>query len=127
MCSRRSRTAPAAAAGEPLFVTADLTAPGGIDAVVPAVRDRFGIPDVVVYTLGGSHASAGGFAALTDAHWQDEFALSPLVAVRLDRALLLAMRDTGRGAVVHVSFIQRRLPLPDAALGYAAAKAALAT
>ncbi|GGS40725.1 hypothetical protein GCM10010238_32970 [Streptomyces griseoviridis] len=57
----------------------------------------FGIPDVVVYTLGGSHASAGGFAALTDAHWQDEFALSLLVAVRLDRALLLAMRDTGRG------------------------------
>jgi NAD(P)-dependent dehydrogenase (short-subunit alcohol dehydrogenase family) len=34
---------------------------------------------------------------------------------------------TGRGAVVHVSSIQRRMPLYEATLGYAAAKAALST
>ncbi|MFE0905457.1 SDR family oxidoreductase [Streptomyces rochei] len=122
-----ARTAPASAADDALFVTADLTTPDGVGAVVSAVGDRLGTPDVVVHTLGGSQAPAGGFAALTDAHWQDELALNLLAAVRLDRALLPAMRDAGRGAVVHVSSIQRRLPLPDATLGYAAAKAALTT
>src|SRR2546423_14589774 len=37
------------------------------------------------------------------------------------------MREAGRGAVVHGARIQRRLPLFDATLGYAAAKAALTT
>ncbi|MEU5184767.1 SDR family oxidoreductase [Streptomyces longwoodensis] len=122
-----ARTAPADAASDPLFVTADLTTPEGVATVASAVRDRLGTPHVVVHTLGGSQAPAGGFAALTDAHWQDELTLNLLAAVRLDRALLPAMRDAGRGAVVHVSSIQRRLPLPDATLGYAAAKAALTT
>ncbi|MET9174007.1 SDR family oxidoreductase [Streptomyces misionensis] len=122
-----ARTAPSDAAPDPLFVTADMTTPEGVDTVASAVRERLGTPHVVVHTLGGSRAPAGGFAALTDTHWQDELALNLLAAVRLDRALLPAMRGAGRGAVVHVSSIQRRLPLPDATLGYAAAKAALTT
>jgi NAD(P)-dependent dehydrogenase (short-subunit alcohol dehydrogenase family) len=35
------------------------------------------------------------------------------------------MIDAGRGAVVHVSSIQRTMPLFDSTLGYAAAKAAI--
>ncbi|MFG2358424.1 SDR family oxidoreductase [Streptomyces sp. NPDC048521] len=119
-----ARTAPPTA-DERFFVTADLTSPEGIDRVVSAVRERLGTLDVLVHTLGGSHSPAGGFAALTEEHWHDEIALNLLSAVRLDRALLPAMRQAGRGAVVHVSSIQRRLPLFDATLGYAAAKAAL--
>jgi NAD(P)-dependent dehydrogenase (short-subunit alcohol dehydrogenase family) len=123
-----ARTAPPTAAhAQSSFVAADLTSLEGIDTVVTAVHERLGTLDVLVHTLGGSHAPAGGFAALTEEHWQDELALNLLAAVRLDRALLPAMRRAGRGAVVHVSSIQRRLPLPDATLGYAAAKAALTT
>lgn len=48
-------------------------------------------------------------------------------AVRLDRALLPQMIAQGAGAVVHVSSIQRRLPLPESTTAYAAAKAALTT
>jgi NAD(P)-dependent dehydrogenase (short-subunit alcohol dehydrogenase family) len=109
------------------FVTADLTTTEGIGTVVDHVRDRFGTLDVLVHTLGGSSASPGGFAALNDRHWDDELKLNLLAAVRLDRALLPAMVDAGRGAVVHVSSIQRRMPLHEATLGYAAAKAALTT
>jgi NAD(P)-dependent dehydrogenase (short-subunit alcohol dehydrogenase family) len=47
--------------------------------------------------------------------------------VRLDRALLPQMIARGRGAVIHVASIQRRLPLPDSTTAYAAAKAALTT
>lgn len=48
-------------------------------------------------------------------------------AVRLDRALIPQMVERGGGAVIHVSSIQRRMPLPDSTTAYAAAKAALTT
>jgi NAD(P)-dependent dehydrogenase (short-subunit alcohol dehydrogenase family) len=109
------------------FVAADATTPDGVATIAERVRERFGALDILVHVLGGSHAPAGGFAALTDEHWQAELALNLLPAVRLDRALLPPMREAGRGAVVHVASIQRRLPLFDSTLGYAAAKAALTT
>jgi NAD(P)-dependent dehydrogenase (short-subunit alcohol dehydrogenase family) len=37
------------------------------------------------------------------------------------------MTEAGSGVIVHVSSIQRRMPLDEATLGYAAAKAALTT
>ena len=68
-----------------------------------------------------------GSAALTDEEWQRELDLNLLAAVRLDRALLPAMLKQRSGVIIHVTSIQRVLPLYDATLGYAAAKAALAT
>ena len=46
-------------------------------------------------------------------------------AVRLDRAFLPSMLQQGSGVIIHISSIQRTLPLYDATLAYAAAKAAL--
>src|SRR5947208_16753545 len=46
-------------------------------------------------------------------------------AVRLDRALVPAMIAQGAGVIIHITSIQRQLPLPDATIAYAAAKAAL--
>jgi NAD(P)-dependent dehydrogenase (short-subunit alcohol dehydrogenase family) len=119
-----ARTAPADAG---LFVTADLTTPDGTAAVAEAVRAGFGTPDIVVHTLGGSSSPAGGYTVLDDDLWAAELRLNLLAAVRLDRALLPGMTERGTGAIVHVSSIQRRMPLHEATLGYAAAKAALTT
>jgi len=47
--------------------------------------------------------------------------------VRLDRLLLPDMISRGEGVVIHVTSIQRALPLPEATTAYAAAKAALST
>ena len=77
--------------------------------------------------LGGSSAPGGGFAALDDARWFDELNQNLMPAVRLDRALLPAMLAQGSGVIVHVSSIQRVLPLPESTTAYAAAKAALST
>jgi NAD(P)-dependent dehydrogenase (short-subunit alcohol dehydrogenase family) len=107
------------------FVAADLTSPEGPGLVAERVAARFGRADVVVHVAGGSSAPAGGFATLDDAVWQDELALNLLAAVRLDRVLVPTMVAAGSGAVVHVSSIQREMPLPGATLAYAAAKAAL--
>lgn len=110
-----------------MFVTADLTTPKGCAMLVAAVGERLGGVDVIVHMLGGSSAPAGGFAALTDAEWAKELDLNRMAAIRLDRELVPAMVAQGRGVVIHVTSIQRELPLPEATTAYAAAKAALST
>jgi NAD(P)-dependent dehydrogenase (short-subunit alcohol dehydrogenase family) len=110
-----------------LFVRADVSTVTGVAEVVGAVLERFGGLDILVHNVGGSSAPGGGFAALTDAEWHRELDLNLLSAVRLDRALLPSMLKQGSGAIIHVTSTQRRLPLYEATLAYAAAKAALAT
>ncbi len=108
-----------------LFVRADVSTVTGVAEVVGAVLERFGGLDILVHNVGGSSAPGGGFAALTDAEWHRELDLNLLSAVRLDRALLPSMLKQGSGAIIHVTSTQRRLPLYEATLAYAAAKAAL--
>jgi len=110
-----------------MFVAADLTTPEGCATLAAAVRERLGGVDIVVHMLGGSSAPAGGFAALGDVEWTKELDLNLMAAVRLDRELVPAMVEQGRGVVIHVTSIQRELPLPEATTAYAAAKAALST
>jgi NAD(P)-dependent dehydrogenase (short-subunit alcohol dehydrogenase family) len=109
------------------YVQADLTDTAGIEALVHAIRSGVGEVDAIVHALGGSSAPNGGFAALSDEWWFNELNLNLMAAVRLDRALVPTMVARGRGVVVHVSSIQRRLPLFESTTGYAAAKAALTT
>lgn len=109
------------------FLGADLTTSEGCSALATAVRERMGGVDVIVHMLGGSSAPAGGFAALDDSQWRRELDLNLMPAVRLDRELVPAMVEQGAGVVVHVTSIQRVMPLPEATTAYAAAKAALST
>ena len=109
------------------FVAADLMTEEGCRVVADAARQRLGGVDIVVHMLGGSAAPAGGFAALGEAEWRREFDLNFYPAVRLDRLLVQDMVRQGSGVVVHVTSIQRLLPLPEATTAYAAAKAALST
>jgi NAD(P)-dependent dehydrogenase (short-subunit alcohol dehydrogenase family) len=112
---------------EELFAAADLTTPEGAAALAAAAQERLGAIDVIVNMLGGSSAPGGGFAALKDADWARELDLNLMPAVRLDRELVPEMVSRGSGAVIHVTSIQRQLPLPEATTAYAAAKAALST
>jgi NAD(P)-dependent dehydrogenase (short-subunit alcohol dehydrogenase family) len=114
--------------GQPaLFVEADLSTAEGTEKVLRLVRTRLGGVDILVHNVGGSSAPGGGFAALTAEHWQQALNINLLAAVRLDRGLLPLMLAQGAGVIIHISSIQRRLPLFEATLAYAAAKAALST
>jgi NAD(P)-dependent dehydrogenase (short-subunit alcohol dehydrogenase family) len=121
-----ARAAPAELADRDHFIAADITTAQGCAAVADAVGDRLGGVDIVVHVVGGSSAPAGGFAALDDREWHRALDLNLFPAVRLDRALLPAMLEQRSGVIVHLTSIQRQLPLPDATMAYAAAKAALA-
>lgn len=118
-----ARTIPAGA--NPDLIQADMSTRTGADHVIKTTLDRWGGLDILVNCVGGSSAPAGGALALTDDHWQQEFELNLFSAVRLDRGFLPAMLKQGSGVILHVSSIQRSMPLHESTLGYAAAKAAL--
>ena len=120
-----ARSAPPELPTPDLFVGADISTAEGTEKVVRYVLDRLGGVDILVNNVGGSSARGGGFAALTDEDWQAALNQNLLAAVRLDRALLPSMLKQGSGVIIHISSIQRRLPLFEATLAYAAAKAAL--
>ena len=109
------------------YIRADLTTPEGVAHLAQCVLQDWGGVDIVINVLGGSNTPAGGFAAISDEHWLDELNLNLMPAVRLDRALLPAMLAQGSGVIIHVSSIQRIMPLPESTTAYAAAKAALTT
>ncbi len=120
-----ARTTPARLSDADLFVAADVATAEGCSIVAEAVFHRLGGVDIIVHVVGGSSAPAGGFAALDDDQWHRALDQNLFPAVRLDRALLPAMLDRGAGVIIHITSIQRQLPLPDATIAYAAAKAAL--
>jgi NAD(P)-dependent dehydrogenase (short-subunit alcohol dehydrogenase family) len=119
-----ARSAPADLPNPELFVAADVSTADGVARVARAALDRLGGVDIVVHVVGGSRQEPGGVLALTDDDWQHGFDVNLFSAVRLDRALLPSMIEQGRGAIVHVTSVQRRVPLPTT-VPYAAAKAAL--
>ncbi len=121
-----ARTRPETLA-EDLFIAADLTTEEGCARAAEGARQRLGGIDIIVHMLGGSSAPGGGFAALGEDEWRRELDLNLFPAVRLDRQLVPEMVARGSGVVIHVSSIQRLLPLPEATTAYAAAKAALST
>jgi NAD(P)-dependent dehydrogenase (short-subunit alcohol dehydrogenase family) len=107
------------------FIQADGSTRKGADHIIQTTLDRLGGLDILISAVGGSSAPGGGALALTDEIWQQEFELNLFSAVRLDCGFLPAMLKQGSGVIIHVSSIQRTLPLPEATLAYAAAKAAL--
>lgn len=122
-----ARTSPHAPIEGVHYMEADLaSAEGARHAGEAALRHLGGI-DVLINVVGGSSAPTGGFAALDDAEWAKALDLNLMSAVRLDRALLPMMIAQGSGVILHVTSIQRSLPLPEATTAYAAAKAALST
>ncbi|HWW07596.1 SDR family oxidoreductase [Collimonas sp.] len=120
-----ARHRPEGLANDADFVAADLSTPEGSATVARHVLEHLGGIDILVSNVGGSSAPGGGALALSGDDWQYAFETNLFAAVRLDRVLLPSMVAQGSGVIVHISSIQRRLPLFEATLAYAAAKAAL--
>ena len=122
-----ARSLPSRAVENVRYVAVDLSTAEGAYHTAESVREHLGGIDILINVVGGSTAPAGGFAALDDSEWSKELDLNLMSAVRLDRALLPSMIAQGSGVVIHVTSIQRVLPLPDSTIAYAAAKADLST
>jgi NAD(P)-dependent dehydrogenase (short-subunit alcohol dehydrogenase family) len=120
-----ARSTPSDLGAPELFIQADIGTAEGAEKVVKTIIERFSGVDILVHNVGGSTAPAGGVLALNNDEWQRAIDVNLFSAVRLDRGLIPEMLKQGSGVIVHISSIQRRLPLFEATLAYAAAKAAL--
>jgi NAD(P)-dependent dehydrogenase (short-subunit alcohol dehydrogenase family) len=118
-----ARSMPADASADQVVV-ADVATADGVAALAAEALERLGAIDIAVHNVGGSGQHDGGAATLTDEDWQSALETNLLAAVRLDRAVIPGMVERGAGAIVHITSIQRRSPLPTS-VPYAAAKAAL--
>ena len=107
------------------FIQADVAVSDGTNKIIRETFDRFQGVDILVHNVGGSSAPSGGFLTVTDELWQQAMNENLFPAVRLDRGFLPSMIDRGSGVIIHISSIQRTLPLYDSTLAYASAKAAL--
>ena len=107
------------------YIQADVGTSDGCNLLMKAILDEWQGIDGIVHVVGGSSASAGGFAVLNDEEWYKAFNQNLMPAVRLDKALLPLMIKQGKGVIIHISSIQRSLPLYESTIAYAAAKAAL--
>jgi 3-oxoacyl-[acyl-carrier protein] reductase len=82
-------------------VVGDSRDPDALNRLVEVAQERFGGIDVVINNTGGP--PAGHFAALADDDWTAAFELTVLSAVRLTRAALPALRESGSGRVVNIT------------------------
>lgn len=120
-----ARTRPADLPKPELFVQADLATAEGVEKVIHGVKEVLGGIDILVNNVGGSSTPPGGALVLTDEDWLHALNWNLLAAVRLDRGLLPMMLEQCSGVIIHISSTQRRLPMYETTLAYAAAKAAL--
>ncbi len=93
------------------FVPADITTVEGTDKIIEQVAHNGGADIIVHVAGGGASAPSGGFATLTPELWHRTLQLNLLGAVRVDRGLIPAMLQTGAGSIVHITSIQRKMPL----------------
>jgi NAD(P)-dependent dehydrogenase (short-subunit alcohol dehydrogenase family) len=110
-----------------LFVQADLGTAAGAQAVIDRINAAWGGLDILIDNVGASDVPSGSFASLSDEVWQRILEVNLLSAIRLDRAFVPGMMERRSGIVIHVGTIWHRLPQPDTALAYCAAKSALSS
>ncbi|WP_245825537.1 SDR family oxidoreductase [Sediminibacterium ginsengisoli] len=120
-----ARNAPENPAPNLHFISADLSTESGTQKVVAEVLSKYKKLDILVNNLGASETPGGGFSVLTDKDWEKTLQTNLLAPVRLDRGFLPQMLEQKNGVIIHIASIQGRLPLYDATLPYAAAKAGL--
>ncbi|WP_335937451.1 SDR family oxidoreductase [Streptomyces sp. PTD5-9] len=106
------------------FVSADLSTPDGVREFADAALETLGGVDIIVNNAGGCRALQSALDIEND--WQYTVDINFLAAVRLNRALVPAMRESGGGVILHVSSIATIASYPMI-LHYAAAKSALET
>jgi NAD(P)-dependent dehydrogenase (short-subunit alcohol dehydrogenase family) len=113
--------------GELLHVPADLMDPDMAAEIVARTAEEFGQLDVLVNNAGGPPPGVqiphGGFLERTDDDWRAVFEFNLFSVVRVCRAALPLLVESG-GAIVNVSSGSGRQPSPFN-LDYAAAKAAV--
>jgi 3-oxoacyl-[acyl-carrier protein] reductase len=116
ICARHSDTLEDAAdeirglsGGKVVAVTADVSTVQGIEAVMKATIDNFGRLDILVNNAGGP--PSGDFTRHNDEAWQRAFEQNLMSAVRLVRAALPYLKESGRGRIINLTSTAVKQPI----------------
>ncbi|MDQ3396879.1 MAG: SDR family oxidoreductase [Deinococcota bacterium] len=97
------------AGGEAFGVAADVSRDEEIETLVERVRQYYGDPGIVVVNAGGP--PAGLASEVKDESWAKGYELTLMSAVRLARAAVPAMRESGWGRIITITSISVREPV----------------
>jgi len=97
-----------------LAVPADVTGPDTADRLVAAALDRFGRLDILVLNAGGP--PPGEFLDFTADDWEAAAELTLMSAVRLCYAAAPVLKDQGSAAILGMTSITVKQPLPNLVL-----------
>lgn len=107
------------------FIEGDISTLAGVRAFAAAALDKLGGVDIVVNNAGAARTHVGGISSIPDEEWLDSVNVNYLSAVRVNDALLPALREGGAGgSIVNISTVAALIPSAPLA-HYGAAKAAL--
>lgn len=120
-----ARTAPTDNNNGHHFIAADLTQPDSGATIAGEILEKYGRIDIIVNNAGANLSPGGGFSVLSDEHWNNDWQLNFMSAVRINKALLPAMIEKKSGVIVHISTGAAKQPIWDMTMSYSAAKAAL--
>jgi 3-oxoacyl-[acyl-carrier protein] reductase len=95
-------------AGAALGVAADLSEPGGVEALIGEATTELGEIDCLVNNVGVAYQTS--FDELTDEQWDEMWQLNVMSFVRAIRAVLPSMRGRGSGVIVNVSSTAGKRP-----------------
>ena len=99
---------------KPVIVALDLRDPGAPQALVEALQREFGGLDILVNNAGTT--KRGDFFALTEADWEDGYALKFFAHVRLARAAWPLLKQR-RGSLVAIAGTSGRKPEKSFTIG----------
>jgi 3-oxoacyl-[acyl-carrier protein] reductase len=103
-----------AAGRDVLAIRADLTDPDAANRLVQAALDRFGRLDILVTNAGGP--PPGAFLDFTVQDWEEAAQLTLMSAVRLCYAAAPVFKEQGSGAILAMTSITVKQPLPNLVL-----------
>jgi 3-oxoacyl-[acyl-carrier protein] reductase len=94
-----------------LPISADVSLPSAIDHLVMTVVKEFGTIDILVNNAGGP--PTGKMTTMTDAAWEQGFALTMQSMIRLTRAVLPMMERNQWGRIITIASITAKQPVDD--------------
>ncbi len=92
-----------------LTVTGDVSTRDGVEAVVGTAIEKLGRLDILVNNAGGP--PLGDFTKHDDAAWQLAYEQNLLSAVRLVRAALPYLKQSGRGRIINLTSTSVKQPI----------------
>jgi NAD(P)-dependent dehydrogenase (short-subunit alcohol dehydrogenase family) len=114
------------AGGTAALFRCDVADSGFVTATVEAIRGALGSVDVLVNVAGiGDTAGLEGIAGVTDERWNAVLAVNLSGPFYLSRAVIPAMIERGRGAIVNVSSLAGRSKSAMGGIAYSSSKAGL--